>query len=115
LSEPRARSALGRRLFGAGFLAVAGYYAIWGGEYNALALRRLKVNRADAAEQLTETEQQVDSLRSLARRLQGDPATIEAVAREHFGMIRDGELLYRFVPAEEAKPSPDTRITARVP
>ena len=30
-------------------------------------------------------------------------------------LIRDGELLYRFVPAEPETPSTDTRITARTP
>jgi cell division protein FtsB len=32
-----------------------------------------------------------------------DPATQERVAREVFGMIRPGELLYQVVPADSAR------------
>ena len=37
-------------------------------------------------------------LREQIRRLQSDPATIELVAREELGLIRRGELLFRFTP-----------------
>ena len=104
-----------RRLPAALFLGVAAYYAVWGGEYSSFDLRRLRIERETAAEGLTLTEVQVDSLRALAKRLEGDRATIEAVARERFGMIRDGELLYRFVPVPEETPATETRVTARTP
>ena len=39
-----------------------------------------------------------DSLQRLARALETDPAAQERAAREQFGMIRRGELLYRLVP-----------------
>jgi cell division protein FtsB len=41
---------------------------------------------------------QVDSLARLARALETDPATQERAAREQFGLIRNGEILYRIVP-----------------
>jgi cell division protein FtsB len=105
------------RVVAGAVLAVAGYYAVWGGEYSAWDLRRLRLDQESAQERLAESERQVDSLRHLARQLDQDPATIEAVARERFGMIRDGELLYRFVPVSpEPAPAPAaTRITARTP
>jgi cell division protein FtsB len=40
----------------------------------------------------------VDSLRRVVNALENDPATQERVAREQFGMIRDGEILYRIIP-----------------
>ncbi|HET7321121.1 MAG TPA: septum formation initiator family protein [Longimicrobiaceae bacterium] len=86
-------------------LAVAAYYAVWGGEYSAWDLYRLHDRKADAAQQLAATRQRVDSLRNVAKLLDHDSATIEAVARERFGMLRDGELLYRFVTVRPEEPS----------
>jgi cell division protein FtsB len=45
---------------------------------------------------------EVDSLSALVERLEDDRSTIEAVARERFGMIREGEVLYRFVDVDSA-------------
>ena len=88
-------------------LGVAGYYAIFGGEYSALDLRRLAVQQEVEAQRLADTRQQVDSLQAVIGLLEDDPATIEAVARERFGMVREGEILYRFVEV-----TPDTEEPA---
>ena len=88
---------LAARAIAATLLGIAAYYAIWGGEYNVLDLRRLAHQQEVEARRLGETRRQVDSLRVLIDNLENDPATIEAVARERFGMIRDGEILYRMV------------------
>ena len=84
-------------------LALAAYYALWGGEYSAFDLRRLQRERADERARLAVLRHEVDSLRLVARRLESDPAALERIARERFGMIREGELLYRFVPAPAAR------------
>jgi cell division protein FtsB len=94
--SPRAR----RRLFAGGILALAGYYALWGGEYSAFHLLRLRSDRVEAEAELATIRTEVDSMKALAARLEGDDRTIERVARERFGMVRDGELLYRFVPVD---------------
>jgi len=91
-----------RRLATGGVLALAAYYALWGGEYSAFHLRRLDADRRDAETRLADTRGQVDSLKVLARTLERDDAAVERIARERFGMIRDGELLYRFVPVDSA-------------
>jgi cell division protein FtsB len=85
------------RLLPALVIAASMYYAVWGGEYTALDLRRLRHEQALAEDSLTLERARVDSLRRMADRLENDPATIEEVARERFGMIRSGEVLYRFV------------------
>jgi cell division protein FtsB len=85
------------RLPAAGLLAVALYYAVWGGEYSALDQRSLSRRQDEVAARLALVRAQTDSLRRVAAQLEGDPATLETVARERFGMIRDGEVLYRFV------------------
>jgi cell division protein FtsB len=90
----------GRHLLAGAVLAVALYYAGWGGEYSAWDLLRLRRDRHDAEASLARTRHDVDSLKAEAKRLQDDPATIERVARERFGMVRAGETLYRFVPVD---------------
>ena len=83
-------------------LAAALYYAVWGGEYSVFDLLRLRRDRREAEETLARTRREIDSLQSDTLKLSRDPATIERVARERFGMIRDGETLYRFVPVDSA-------------
>ncbi|MFL5385165.1 MAG: septum formation initiator family protein [Longimicrobiaceae bacterium] len=92
----------GRHLLAAAVLAAALYYAAFGGEYSAFDLLRLNRDRRDAEARLARTRREVDSLKAQALKLERDPATIERVARERFGMIREGETLYRFVPVDSA-------------
>jgi cell division protein FtsB len=94
-----------RRLLAGGAVLVAGYYALWGGEYSAWDLVSLRRDRAAAEAQLAEARVHVDSLRGLAVRLERQDSAVERIARERFGMIREGELLYRFVPVEEKTPA----------
>ncbi len=94
-----------RRLRAGGALLVAGYYALWGGEYSSWDLVRLRRDRAAAETDLAEARAGVDSLRGLAVRLERQDSAVERIARERFGMIRDGELLYRFVPVEPGAPA----------
>jgi cell division protein FtsB len=87
-------------------VGVAAYTALWGGEYSAFGLRRLERRHAAEQERLAALRQEVDSLKQVAQRLEKDDATIERVARERFGMLRQGERLYRFVPvAQQAAPT----------
>lgn len=72
------------------------YFALFGGEYTLFELEELRSLRADRAAELQRTESTLDSLHILAASLRDDPETIERVARERYGMIRDGEILYRF-------------------
>jgi cell division protein FtsB len=90
------------RLVMPALLIVAGYYGVFGGEYSLFELRRARASVA--AEQATrvELEGRIDSLSAWADSVRTDSATLERIAREQFGMIRDGETLYKFVPAEEA-------------
>lgn len=75
---------------------LAVYYAVFGGEHSIFAVREA---RADIVAETAETERLRARLLSLERRaeaLENDPALLERLAREEFGMIRDGEILYRF-------------------
>lgn len=102
----------GRHLLAGVVLAVALYYAVLGGEYSALDLLRLKRDRGGAEARLARTRGEVDSLKARALRLERDPATIERVARERFGMLREGETLYRFVPVDSPRAAAGEGSTA---
>ena len=86
----------------AGALALAGI-AVFAGEYSTFDW--LKVHRQLAAEQDSVRTLRVflDSLARQTRALETDSATQERVARETYGMIRDGEIIYRIVGEGTAK------------
>jgi len=82
-------------------LIVAAYYATFGGEYSIFELRSARAAVTAERADLTRLEARIDSLSAWADSVRTDPGTLERIAREQFGMIRDGETLYRFVPEEE--------------
>jgi len=80
-----------------GLLGLAAF-AVLAGEYSTFDWLTLHRQVVDEQEAIAELEVDVDSLDRLARALETDPAAQERAAREGFGMIRDGEILYRIVP-----------------
>jgi len=86
--------------------------AFQAGEYGMLDWLKLRSQLAEERRAVRELEHQLDSLQRLAHALETDPAAQERAAREQFGMIRKGELLYRFVPKVDAgdeNPAPTPR------
>jgi cell division protein FtsB len=90
-----------RRLIFPVLLAVAGYYAVFGGEYSALDVYRVRGETAAARAALEELGEVTRALALRVEALEHDPRTLEALARENFGMIREGEILYRFADSGE--------------
>ena len=86
-----------------GALLLAAYFAIFGGEYSIFELKKLEGLELARAAELAKTKVEIDSLRQVAERLRTDAEAIERVARERYGMIREGEILYRFREAEPAE------------
>ena len=86
-------------------IGIAAYFAVFGGEYSLLDVRRARAERAAAAKRLQELRRVNDSLRAWADSLAADSATIERIARERYGMIREGEVLYRIT-------QPDSSVDA---
>ncbi len=84
-------------------LIVAMYYATFGGEYSIFELRSARAAVTDEEAALGELEARIDSLSAWADSVRSDPRTLERIAREQFGMIREGETLYRFVPPGEER------------
>ena len=81
----------------AAFLAATAF-AVMGGEYSVFDLITLKRQARDEAQRVAELQRTVDSLAVEARAIERDPRVQERVARESFGMIRQGEFLYKLVP-----------------
>jgi cell division protein FtsB len=81
----------------AGGVALA-TFAVWGGEYGTADWITIRRQLADERARVASLRLEVDSLAKLAHDLETNPAVQERVAREQFGMIRDGEVLYRVVP-----------------
>ena len=78
-------------------------FAAEGGEYGTLDLLRVRgrVQREQAA--IARLRNELDSLARVEQALTTDPATQERVAREVYGMIRPGEILYQVVPADSVR------------
>ena len=74
--------------------------AVWGGEYSSADWITIRRQLADERANVAALRIAIDSLAKLAHDLETNPAVQERVAREQFGMIRDGEVLYRVVPKQ---------------
>ena len=82
-------------------LGMAGY-AVEGGEYGTLDLLALRAKvRAERAA-LVRLRHEVDSLQRERRALAQDPRVQEKLARELYGLIRPGEILYQVVGRDTA-------------
>jgi cell division protein FtsB len=81
-------------------LVFALYFGIQGGEYATTDLFALRRQEAAELAQVLRLRQVVDSLQRDATAIEHDLRVQERVARERFGMIRRGELLYRLVPPD---------------
>jgi cell division protein FtsB len=105
---PRARGGaltnkqiLGRAVVYSLFAAFVAF-AIQGGEYGTTDLVRQRRQLAAERAAVESLAAQVEDLQAFKKLLESDAATQERIAREEFGMVKPGEILYRFV--EPAKP-----------
>ncbi len=85
-------------LAGIGGAVVLLLVAVLAGEYSTVDWLKVRSQLAQERDSVESLRAQVDSLARVARALENDPATQERAAREQFGLIRNGEILYRIVP-----------------
>jgi len=90
-------------------VAGAVYYALFGGDYGYFEVRELERERTTEEARVKALQVQIAQLRSRADSLEHDPGTLERVAREKYGLIKNGEKLYRFVDSAKASPHDSTR------
>jgi cell division protein FtsB len=83
-------------------VGLAVYFALFGGQYSIFEVQRFRGSTVEEAAQLERLRAETDSLRARVDSLETDPATLERLARERFGMIGEGEVLYRFTGGEDA-------------
>ena len=91
------------RLQGVGLVVAVGgvVFGAMGGEYNTRDWWQLRGNLEDEKAAVERLKVETDSLAVVAKGLETDPAAQERAAREQFGMLRPGEILYRI---EQPKP-----------
>ena len=92
-------------------LVAAGYYAVFGGGSSVRDLLEARTNVVVEEARLEEARVKIESLKVELQQLTQDPAIIERIAREEYGMIREGEVLYRFTPTtpDGHRPPPPPR------
>jgi cell division protein FtsB len=94
-----------RYVLGGILLAGAVYFALFGGEYSLLELRRIRQARQLEEQRLEDVRAEVARLRAKVDSLENDSATIERLARERWGLIKPGERLYRFAGQDTTLPA----------
>ena len=88
------------KLIGA-LLTVGGLaFALMGGEYDTLDWLTLRQEIDSERQLIADLRREFDSLSVYADAIESDSATQERVAREEFGMLREGEHGFIVVPVE---------------
>ena len=78
------------------------------GERGFIHLYKMDKEREAYLKKIGELEQENQSLLEEIKRLRSDKEHIEALARKELGLIKDDEMLYRFVRKKEPNPSTQT-------
>lgn len=73
-------------------------FGYFGGEYSTADWRTLRRGVERGRRAIVQLEADIDSLRVEAVALESDSTRQERAARERFGMLRSGEILYRVRP-----------------
>ena len=88
------------RLIGGLVLAGGLVFAVMGGEYSTFDWWTMHKDIEAERQAIARLRVEVDSLTIWAVAVETDSATQERVAREHYGMLREGEHAYLVVPVE---------------
>jgi len=78
-------------------------FALFGGDYGAQHLFGMNRQVDNERARISALRHEVDSLARVLHALKTDAATQEKVARELYGMIRPGEILYQVVPRDTSR------------
>ena len=101
---PRDTAWIVRRVVLAGVALAVVSFAVQGGEYGTTDLLRQRAELAREKAVVDSLDARVKELVALKKAVESDPTTQERIAREEFGMVRPGEVLYRFTePADTSR------------
>ena len=75
------------------------------GDWGLMRYRRLSEDHRTLEERNQALQRDNELLRERIHRLRKDDRYLEKVAREEFGLAREGEIIYRFPPAEAEEPA----------
>ena len=103
----------GRRIVTAAAVGAALYFAIEGGEWGTVALVRQRSHSEALTDSVAVLTHVVDSLARFKTLVLTDAATQERIAREQFGYVRGGEVVYRVV--DRIAPDSSRAKTAKKP
>lgn len=78
-------------------------FALLAGEYDVFDLGQLRRAARQEADSVAVLQRAVDSLEAVLQAVRTDPAEQERIAREQWGMLREGEFGYRIL-----RESPDS-------
>ena len=84
-----------KRLVFPGIVALALYLAVVGGEHSLMDARQARAELEARHAELRALRHEMDSLLARADSLRYHDDALERLARERYGLIRDGEYLYR--------------------
>ena len=87
-------------------LGLAAYFAVAEGEYSYFDVRQAEAELEAREEELPRIQAENDSLNALIEALGSDDDALERFARERYGLVRDGEVLYRL--SEPANSTPES-------
>ena len=91
---------IARRVLGAAAAIAVIAFAVQGGEYGTTDLLRQRKQIAAERAKADSLEASIAQLQAELKAIETDPAMQERIAREEFGMVKEGELLYRFTDPE---------------
>jgi cell division protein FtsB len=75
-------------------------FAVQGGEYGTTDLLLIRGKLAEQQAIVDSLEKRVAELAAYKKAVETDPLVQERIAREEFGMVKPGEVLYRFADGE---------------
>jgi cell division protein FtsB/cell division protein DivIC len=87
------------------FLLILGSLTFFG-EKGIFNLLRLRKEVARIKERNLKLEEENQKLKEEVKRLQSDKRYIEEVARKELGMVKEGEIIYRFDTPSKGKENP---------
>ena len=85
-------------------LVLAALFAVQAGEYSTWDYLTLRREERDQKARIAVLKREVDSLGKVAVAAETDPRVQERLAREQFGLIREGERVYTILRSDSAGP-----------